>query len=409
MTIPEYYGQRFGQGVRVLGGLILALAGILNMGAFLKAGALFVTSLTGLNDPIMINIVMVILIVLVLSYTILGGMVSVVITDYVQFVVLALGMLMTCVYAVSQTDWDTIVTTVKEVHGEGGFDPTSGFGPTYMFWMIYVFGIGSCAVWPTAVMRVCAAENVQVVRRLYTWSSIGFMTRMIIPQFLGICALTYFWNNPEVGSEFFVDGKIIENGDVTIQAMPTYLGQLLPVGAIGLIAAGMLAAFMSTHDSYLLCWASVIVEDVIHPLYGGTLTTRNRLVLARILIFLTGMFLLVWGIWYPMGQDMLDYLAVSGSIYITGAFPLLAFGLYWKRASRTGAYLALLAGCLSVLGLPPVAKALGLTNERLGFALDEASVVMFVASLAIVLMVVGSLLFPDRASQTATKSKQQTT
>ena len=51
MTIPQYYGLRFGQGVRVYGGILLAVAGILNMGMFLKAGAIFVTALTGLNDP----------------------------------------------------------------------------------------------------------------------------------------------------------------------------------------------------------------------------------------------------------------------------------------------------------------------------------------------------------------------
>lgn len=48
-------------------------------------------------------------------------------------------------------------------------------------------------------------------------------------------------------------------------AMPLMLGRILPIGLIGLITAGMLAAFMSTHDSYLLCWSSVITQDVIAP------------------------------------------------------------------------------------------------------------------------------------------------
>ena len=400
MTIPEFYGRRFGQGVRIFGGLILGLAGVLNMGVFLKAGAVFVTGLTGLNDPMAVNIVMVVLIALVLSYTILGGMVSVVITDYIQFVVLSLCLLVTCGIAVYKMEWSTIVEAVEQIHGRAGFDPTdnTGFGPTYIVWMILVFGVGSCAVWPTAVMRVCAAENSQVVRRLYTWSSIGFMTRSIIPQFLGICALAYFWTVLGSESEWFdATGGVTKDSDMTLKATSVFLSQILPVGLIGLVAAGMLAAFMSTHDSYLLCWAAVLVEDVINPLAGGNLSMRSRLLLARIFILLTGIFLLVWSIWYPMGQDMLDYLAVSGSIYLTGAFALLIGGLYWPRASRVGAYLSLAAGACSVLGLPPVQQFLGLSDNLFGLPLNEASVSLSCMALALLLMIGGSLIFPDRS------------
>lgn len=77
MTIPEFYEKRFSRKLRIFGGLILALSGILNMGLFLKAGAIFVTGLTGMNDPTTIKIVMTVMIVLVLAYTTLGGMVSV--------------------------------------------------------------------------------------------------------------------------------------------------------------------------------------------------------------------------------------------------------------------------------------------------------------------------------------------
>jgi len=151
----------------------------------------------------------------------------------------------------------------------------------------------------------------------------------------------------------------------------------------------MLAAFMSTHDSYLLCWASVIVEDVVVPLRGGHMSTRNRLLLARVLIVLIGLFLLVWGLWYPLGQDLLDYMMVSGAIYSTGALALLVLGIYWKKGSRTGAYLALTAGGLAVFGLAPVQKLAGID-------LPAAHVGLATASAALVLMVAGSLLFPDK-------------
>ena len=211
-TIPEFYEKRFGTGVRILGGLILAFAGILNMGMFLKAGAIFVTALTGMEDPNAVNWVMTGLILLVLFYTILGGMVSVVITDYVQFVVLSIGLLLTCGLAVREVGWSNLFDTVAEVHGEAGFNPFNdeGFGLSYVAWMAFTAGLVSCAVWQTAVMRACAAESTEVVKRLYVWSSIGFMIRFLVPQFLGICALVFFWQHEAAKAMFFLpDGTVV--------------------------------------------------------------------------------------------------------------------------------------------------------------------------------------------------------
>lgn len=426
MTIPEFYEKRFGRGVRILGGLLLAGAGILNMGLFLKAGAIFLTGLTGLHDPMYVNIVMSVLIVLVLLYTILGGMVSVVITDYIQFVVLSFGMLLACFFALQQVGWSNIVEAVRSVHQDAGFNPfdTKGFGPTYVVWQVFVAGLVSCAIWQTAVMRACAAESTQVVKRLYIWSSIGFMIRYLIPMFLGVCALTFLWQDQSTRQLFFKDGAPIK--EMSMHAMPVLLSQVLPLGMIGLVGAGMLAAFMSTHDSYFLCWSSVLVQDVIDPILGGGLSTKARLTLARVLIFLIGAFLLIWSLWYPLEQDLWEYMAVSGAIYYTGAFALLLAGLYWKRASRVGAYLALICGALAVFGLDPGKRAIAVaatelrvadhasiddeskridivtapTLRKLGAAekvsIGEEHIVLTTTTVALVLMVAGSLLFPDK-------------
>ena len=393
MTIPEFYERRFSRGVRILGGLLLAVAGILNMGLFLKAGALFLTGLTGLSDPLAVKGVMTVLIVIVVFYTILGGMVSVVLTDYIQFVVLSLGLLTACGLALYRLGWAEITETVATVHGEAGFNPLvegAGFGPSYIVWMIFTAGIVSCAVWQTAVMRACAAESTAAVKRIYVWSSVGFMVRFMIPQFLGVCALAFLWKHPQAHSFFFdAAGRPIQ--ETSLLAMPVFLSQILPAGLIGLIGAGMLAAFMSTHDSYLLCWASVLSEDVINPLSGGRMTMRGRLLMARLLIVLIAVFLLIWSLWYELGQDLWDYMAVTGAMYSVGAFALLLGGLYWKRASTVGAYLALIAGSLALLGLKPVQGALGLAGEW-----SSESVGLTVIGLALGLMVIGSLLFPER-------------
>ena len=399
LTIPQFYEQRFGSSrLRIFGGLLLALSGILNMGLFLKAGATFLTGLTGVEDDTTIKLVMTGLLLLVLVYTSLGGMVSVIITDFVQFVVLSIGLLLACGFAVSQLGWKTIVQTVETVHGNAGLNPFDGegFGPSYVIWMIFL-GIVSCAVWQTAAIRACAAEDEQTVKRLYTWSSLGFMMRFMIPQFLGICALTFLWNNDSGKALFFSsDGTPIQSE--SLRAMPVFLSQLLPLGLIGLVGAGMIAAFMSTHDTYLLCWASVLAEDVVNPLAPGRFSHNGRLKLTRIFLVLIAAFLLVWSLWYELEQDLWDYMAVSGAIYFTGAFAVLLAGLYWKYASTTGASLALAAGTLAILGLGPVQELFGVADLFKENGITSAQVGLFTTILAIVLMVVGSLIFPQRQS-----------
>ena len=168
--------------------------------------------------------------------------------------VLSLGLLVTCVIAVQKIGWSTLVNGVDKIYSDQGFNPlvAEGIGGSYVGWMFFL-GVISCAVWQTAVMRACAAESVAVVKKMYLWSSLGFMIRFLIPQFIGICALVYFYDMGAIGPFFDAAGQVSNDSDVTMKAMPIFLGKLLPVGLLGIVAAGMIAAFMSTHDTYLLC------------------------------------------------------------------------------------------------------------------------------------------------------------
>jgi solute:Na+ symporter, SSS family len=402
MTIPEFYEKRFGRDVRILGGIILAFSGILNMGLFLKAGSLFVMGITGMDSERHLKIIMTALLGMVLLYTTLGGMVSVVILDYIQFVVLSFGLVFASILSIRYLGWTNIVDTVTRQMGDSGFNPfdEAGFGWSYVLWMFFL-GLVSCAVWQTAVIRACASKDTATVRKMYTLSSVGFLIRFLIPYFFGICALVFIANNASL-REVFLSPEGKANADLSLTAMPFYLSQILPTGIIGIVTAGMLAAFMSTHDSYLLCWSSVLTQDVVAPWFKKDLSSNARLLLTRIFIVAIGIFILVWGLWYPLKQDLWDYMAISGAIYSIGGFTLLAFGLYWRRASRAGAYLALLAGFLALLGLSKVqemlAPVLAPIKERFNIEGDisSAAIGLLVLVLAIVLMIVGSLLLPDR-------------
>lgn len=398
LTIPEFYEKRFDRKTRILGGIMLAFGGILNMGLFLKVGSMFIVGITGMSaEGWALPAVMTTLLILVLIYTVLGGMVSVVITDYIQFVVLSLGSLIAIGFVIAILGWENIFTTIAGEMGEAGFNPlldNSGFGWEYVLWMIITAGLVSCAIWPTAVARALAAESSQVVKQQYKWSSLSFMIRFMIPNFLGISAFVYVMTAaPDLKALFFPaeDGVVSLNN---LYAMPILLGRILPAGIIGIISAAMIAAFMSTHDSYLLTWSSVITQDIIAPLKKGALSAAARIKWTRIIIVIIGLYILYWGLAYKGRDDIWDYMAVTGAIYFTGAIAVLVGGLYWKRASSTGAFLALLSGITAIFGLGPVQEFVGIEG------ITGAQVGLLSVVLTMAVMVIGSLIWPDKNRQT---------
>lgn len=404
LTIPEFYGKRFGPRTRIIGGIVLAVGGILNMGMFLKAGSMFIVGITGMSpDGSAVTIVMLVLLALVVFYTVLGGMVSVILTDYVQFVVLSFGLLAATGVVVWKLGWGNIFETVAEFKGEAGFNPLkgeSGFGPPYIVWMLFM-GLVSCALWPTSVARALSAKSTQVVKRQFMFASCSYAIRNIVPYFWGIGAFVLVMSTPSLMDAFFPDGYPIPSGMEgkgmdSLYALPIFMGRILPAGLVGILTAAMIAAFMSTHDSYLLCWSSVITNDIITPLAGKKLSERGKVTLTRALILVIGVVIFLISFKFPLKEELWDYMAVTGAIYFSGAFALLVGGLYWRRASSTGAVLALFTGCFAVFGLGGVQEKLLRMTEAQMEVFSGVRVGLGTIVLAVLVMVVGSLLFPDK-------------
>lgn len=406
LTIPEFYEKRFDKKTRVLGGIMLAFAGILNMGLFLKVGSMFIVGITGLSsEGVALPLVMIALLVLVLIYTTCGGMISVILTDYVQFVVLSFGILAVTLLAVFKLGWANIFSTVRETLGEAGFNPVvegSNFGWSYVVWMFISAGLVGAAVWPTAVSRALTMKSTSALKKNYMWSSISFTVRFMIPNFLGICALVYIASSPDAADlkELFhpADGSA---GFDNLYAMPVFLGRLVPSVLIGVITAAMIAAFMSTHDSYFLCWSSVITQDIVAPLRKKGLSEKARINLTRWTILGIGLFVLYWGLFYEGKDDIWDYMAITGAIYFNGAIAVLGAGIYWKRASKTGAFAALLAGFTAIFGLGPVQEKLhmmkaGTKPGELVTWFTSPQAGLLSIALVFAVMVTLSLLFPDK-------------
>ncbi len=381
-SIPEYYNIRFGPKTRILGAILLCLGGILNMGLFLKVGAIFIQTIFGLNnDDNLLVIIMFILIVLVLIYTISGGMISVIVTDYIQFVILSIGFIFCIFFSIKTLGWNSLFTDLEKLVSKGDnyqiqkiYNPLSSMGGFYISWQV-VLGFVSAVIWPTSITRVLSIKSSDLVKKQYIWSSFSFLIRFLIPCFLGICAFIYF------------DGN---TNNQTLSLMPKYLNEILPVGVLGIVVAGMLAAFMSTHDSYLLCWSTIITNDIIEPLSKKELTSDFKIYITRFIIIILGVYIFYWGMFYEGSDAIWDYLGITGAIYFTGAISVVVLGLYWDKASSTGAILSLLAGLSSIVGLEPIRNYLGININ------NPAIIGLSTLCFSFLLMIFGSLLYPDK-------------
>ena len=332
MTVPEFYDIKYSRAVRILGGLVLFIGGTLNMGVFLKLDGVFFGHTMGYGDDA-VAIIMVIMLLLVILYTIFGGMVSVVVTSYLQYAVISVSMLVVTAFAFRAISIPRIAEAVSNNLGAEGFNPfkNSDLGWVFILWMM-ITNFAAAALWQPGTSRALSAESPETGKRVYMISSFTFAGRAMIPMLWGVMAIVMF---PGL------------TGEAAMSAMPRMLGAVLPTGIIGILVAGMLAASMSTYASYLLAWASVITRDVIWALTKERLSEKTVMTITRIWVGVIGIFLLVFGLLYTIPSSSLKYIYITGNMYTAGAISAVGFGLYWKKANNTGAYFALITGAIS--------------------------------------------------------------
>jgi SSS family solute:Na+ symporter len=375
MTIPEFYELRYSRRVRLLGGIILFLGGVLNMGIFLKFDGIFLSEVMGFG-PGALAIIMTVMLLIVVSYTILGGMFSIVITDFMQFVVLAFGMLVATIAVLSRVDLASISTVVSTTLGSSGVDPFANprFGWTFVLW-IFVSSVAAAALWQPGTSKALASESPEVAKKMFFWTGFTFAGRAMIPMFWGVAALAFF--GPGLPSA---------------AAMPRLLGAVVPPGFLGLLVAGMLAASMSTYSAYLLAWSSVLTRDVIACARPKDFPESTTVAITRVVAGVIGVFLLVFGLWYRIPDTAFQYLYVTGAMYTAGALGCVAAGMYWRKANNVGAYSSLVMGAVAPAGFLLLEKSRDALPAWLAFIADVniAGILSFL--LAAFGMIVGSLI-----------------
>merc|ERR1712164_174242 len=182
-------------------------------------------------------------------------------------------------------------------------------------------------------------------------------------------------------------------GDVVVLATPEVAG--LPYVISGLVAAGGMAAAMSTADGLVLAIANALSHDLYYKIIDPKAETKKRLVVARVLLVVIGF----------AGATIaaMEIQGILGSVIwafdfaMSGLFFPLVLGVWWKRANRQGAIAGMLGGLIAGSGYLIAVRSggsgfLGITQLTFG---------IFGSAVSLVLMVVVSLMTaePDKATQ----------
>jgi SSS family solute:Na+ symporter len=352
-TIPQYHQMRYSKGVRICVGFALALGGILNMAIFPVVSANFLAIFLGLPEHLQIfgatvttnHLIMMILIFISFVLASVGGMVSVIVTDYIQSVILAGSIFIITLLVVKKATFGGIHQGLQTNYGPAAYNPflAGGYGFTWV-----LFFVLSCVLapltFPPSVSKGLATDSPETFRKMYLLSNIfGFGRTMSIVVW-GVGAMVVLG---------IAVPAAMDPNYYTRYATAFFIRDVVPTGLMGICAAGLLFAYVATSNGYVLSWAAIIVNDVISPLKKEPFSPHTHLFALKVTIAIISGFLLWWGVFYELKESILSYLFLTGSIF-TAAGIISLCGLYWKRANTLGAYCTV-AVCILI----PMADLLG--------------------------------------------------
>jgi len=195
--------------------------------------------------------------------------------------------------------------------------------------------------------------------------------------------------------------EIVLGGDIIVLATPEIAG--LPYVISGLVAAGGLAAALSTADGLLLTIANALSHDLYYKMINPNATTQKRVMVSKILLLFVALFA-AWVTSLKPG-NILFLVGAAFSMAASVFFPALVLGVFWKRANKWGAVAGMIGGlgmCLyyMVHTYPQFIQWFGTTKMDLWFGIAPISAAVFGTPFGILVMVIVSLLTPAADQQT---------
>ena len=132
--------------------------------------------------------------------------------------------------------------------------------------------------------------------------------------------------------------------------VPMAIRYVLPIGITGVFCALCVFLLISTDTTSMHSWGSIIVQDLVLPVRGKTFTSKQQLRLLRLIIAGVAVFAFLFSFFFGQVDYILMFFAITGLIWLGGSGPCIVGGLYWKRGTTAGAWVALIVGSSIAVG-----------------------------------------------------------
>lgn len=368
ITLPGFYSNRFHDSKNIVGTIaaviILLFFCVYTGSCFVTCGKLFHT-LFGWDYSVM----MVFGALIVFMYTMVGGYLSVVATDFVQGCLMFFALLVVVIGSITMAGGvQATAAFLSDIPGflsatsvatplldESGaqmamdgtplFDDPTPFGVltiiSTLSWGLGYFGM------PQVLVRFLGIRSEEEVKQSRIIAVVWVVISMLAAVLIGLIG--------RKALPMLLGGAVTSSSAESIFIMLSQV--MLPAFMCGIVVSGILAASMSSASSYLLITGSSVAENIFRGIFKKNATDEQVLIVSRITLTVV----LLFGILVAWNEDSVIFTVVSYAWAGLGASfgPLTLFSLYWKRTTKQGAIAGMLTGAATVLIWHNFIKPLG--------------------------------------------------
>ena len=382
LTLPAYFENRFHDKKRILltaSSLVIVIFFLVYTASALAAGGKLFHLVFGLDYRVALTIGAVV----ILLYTFMGGFMAVCVTDFIQGMLMLIGILAVPIIAlviVGPENMSGILDASGVAGGSASFlNLMESGGKPYTAVEIFsqlAWGFGYCGM-PHILVRFMAVRDEKEIKKS-RWVAIIWCTlSLLFACALGVIGRAYLY--PVVlGTEATGSAE-----NVFIEMITKLFTQDLALPFIGgLFLCGILAAIMSTADSQLLVTASAVSEDLYHQVLNPKADSKKVLNVSRITVLAVAV--IAYIIALDPNSSIMGLVSNAWAGFGAAFGPLVVLSLYWKRTNLPGAIAGIVSGALTVLvwdyiplaGGQTLGNATGLYSLAVGFIISLVLIVV---------------------------------
>jgi SSS family transporter len=332
LTISDYFRERYGRTVEVVCSLIIMVSYLGWVSAQVTALGLVFNLLS--DGVVSLELGMVIGVVSILAYTLFGGMWSVAITDFIQMIILVVGLSILAVFAADQAGGADKVVALAISQDMFKFWPEPNMKDILFFFASAITIMLGSIPQQDVFQRVMSANSIKAATHGPVIGGICYILFAFVPMFLVVSAMLIM---PEQATALMADDPQ--------KVLPTLVMTQMPFVMQVLFFGALLSAIKSCASATLLAPSVTFTENIWRQ-FRPHQSDQQELRAMRVTVLVFSMVVLGYAI-RMQGTSIYEMVSGAYQVPLVGAFVPLTFGLYWKRATTQGAIFALVLGLLT--------------------------------------------------------------